>query len=169
MHLRLMKMNGEIMQQTLTLNHKERVDNRLIYKQTLVNKFAPDAKTILDLESETSCLTGSIGLTQIPHLKKHLDSSEFGSIQSVKGQYDVIVSCDHLEYEEWPLQMAPNILSKLNPGGKWIVVLPIDNDVQKNYQARIHEFSNESAVLFASEISYDFVCINNDDSIVIVF
>lgn len=165
-----MKLNGEFLQKTLTQNHFNRIKTLFDEKNNIINTFAPQANNILDLESETGCFHDSEidCLTQLPHLKKYTTTSIYGDILSVKNNYDVILSYNHLEYEEAPLSIAPYIMSKLKKGGSWIIRLPIDNEVENNYLGRLHEFTNESAIIFASELSFSFASINMNDSIVII-
>lgn len=171
MHLRQMKQNGELLQHALTNKHSERLKNIADQKKDILDMISPQSGSIIDLESETGCFDdpGTECLTQIPHLKRYLRTSAYGSVKDVNKKYDAILSHNHMEYEWDILSVAPRVLSRLSAGGSWIVSLPVDNLVEKNYTGRIHEFTNESAILFAAEVSYNFASINMNNSILIVF
>lgn len=168
-----MKSNGEFIQQTLTMNHIDRMKHLAKEKREMLEMFALTGKRILDLEAETGMLTKEDGeitsLTQIPHLKMNLLSSEYDTIHNTIGYFDAIISFNYIEYKKDIFKEAPLILNKLKKNGKWIVSIPIDNDPSKKYAGRIHEFTNHSAILFATEINYDFEIFNKGDSIVFVF
>lgn len=165
-----MRLNDEFLQQTLTQKHFDRIKNLSNEKKELLDTFSPESNKILDLESETGCFYNkeSHSLTQIPHLKKYVKPSNYGNIMSAEYNYDVILSHKHLEYEKEPMSIAPYIMSKIKKGGSWIISLPIDNEVENNYLGRLHEFTNESAIIFASELSFSFASISMNDSIVII-
>lgn len=168
-----MKNNGEFLQRTLTMNHINRMNDIAEEKRELLNMFSLTGKRILDLEAETGMLNEDDGeivsLTQIPHIKLNLMSSTHDTLHNTKGRFDAILSFNYLEYKKSPLEEAPIILNRLKTGGKWIVSLPIDNDPSKNYLGRMHEFTNQSSVLFATEINYNFEIYNKGDSIIFVF
>lgn len=172
-HLREMISNGEIIQQTVTMNHINRMNYVAEEKREMLKMFALTGKRILDLEAETGMLTVEdgeiISLTQIPHIKNNLLSSIYGTINDIEGQFDAIISFNYIEYKKDIFKEAPFILNKLKTDGKWIVSIPIDNDPSKNYTGRIHEFTNHSSILFATKINYDFEIFNKEDSIVFVF
>lgn len=170
LHLRKMRANGEFLQQTITQNHFQRLEVMSEEKKSLLDMLSPSAKSILDLESETGCFEKEEAtcLTQIPHLKRHLRTSTYGSILQTDDKYDVIISHRHLEYEEDPIAIAPYIMSRLKKDGSWVICLPIDNNVENNYLGRLHEFSNDSSIIFASALSYSFASVNMNDSIVLV-
>jgi len=172
-HLREMKSNGELMQQAVTMNHIKRMNKIAQEKRELLTMFSLHGKRILDLEAETGMLNEDDGditsLTQIPHIKINLLSSKFDTIYNTTGLFDAIISFNYIEHQKDVFKDAPFILNKLNKNGKWIVSIPIDNDPSKKYTGRIHEFTNHSSILFASEINYDFEIFNKGDSVVFVF
>lgn len=165
-----MRKNEEILQFTFTQKYFDRIDSLSNKKKNLIDNFCPYAKSILDLESEIGCFEKDEGdcFTQITHLEKHLVNSIYKNNMYYNKEYDVIISYEHLEYEKDILKIAPYIMSHLSKKGSWIIRLPVNNKVEDNYLGRIHEFSSESAIIFASKLSYNFCSIDMNDSVILI-